>query len=71
MQQHVSPSEFASKLGVSDDTVLRMLRRGDLPGLKVGQQWRIDPSSAMQSLQLSHGGGSAPQRTAASVKRLN
>jgi len=36
-----SPEEAAEWLGVSPQTVYRLLRSGELPGRKIGQQWRI------------------------------
>ena len=38
----LTPQEVASALRVSPSVVLRLLRRGDLPSLRVGRIWRID-----------------------------
>ncbi len=38
----LSVQEVAKKLKVSDETVRRMVRRGELSGRKVGSLWRID-----------------------------
>jgi excisionase family DNA binding protein len=34
--------EVAKRLGCSQETVRRMLRSGQIPGLKVGTGWRMD-----------------------------
>jgi excisionase family DNA binding protein len=44
--------ETAAFLRVDAQTVRRMIKRGDLPGVRVGGQWRIDTG----------GGGSTPVR---------
>lgn len=36
-----NPEEAAEWLGVHSQTVYRLLRSGELPGKKIGQQWRI------------------------------
>ena len=35
-------AEVAAELGLSHETVYRLVRSGQLPGLKVGTQWRFD-----------------------------
>jgi excisionase family DNA binding protein len=40
-EQYLTPDEIADKLRVDQDTVLRWLKRGELPGYKVGRQWRV------------------------------
>ena len=37
--------ETASMLRVSENTIYRMARRGDLEGTKVGRQWRFTDDS--------------------------
>jgi excisionase family DNA binding protein len=37
----VSIQEAARLLGVSDDTIRRMIKSGQLPAFKVRSQWRI------------------------------
>jgi len=37
--------ETASMLQVSENTIYRMARRGDIDGLKVGHQWRFSEDS--------------------------
>jgi excisionase family DNA binding protein len=42
MNGAMSPQEVADRIGVSKDTVLRLLRSGRLPGVKIGwRSWRI------------------------------
>jgi excisionase family DNA binding protein len=36
-----TPAEVAKALKLSENTVRRMFRNKELPGIKVGQQWRI------------------------------
>lgn len=47
LPSYVSLKAAASSLGVSRDTVLRMVRAGDLEAVKVRGQWRV-PASALQ-----------------------
>jgi excisionase family DNA binding protein len=45
----LSPTQVAEKLGVHKDTVLRLLRSGRLPAVKLGHRtWRIT-EEALQS----------------------
>lgn len=37
----LTTSETAALLRVSDDTVRRMLRSGELSGVRVGRLWRV------------------------------
>tara|TARA_Y100000310_G_scaffold330150_1_gene401310 strand:+ start:583 stop:768 length:186 start_codon:yes stop_codon:yes gene_type:complete len=37
--------ETAGMLRVSEETIYRMARRGDIDGTKVGQQWRFSEES--------------------------
>ncbi len=42
MNGAMSPQEVAERLGVSKETVLRLLRSGKLPAVKLGwRTWRI------------------------------
>lgn len=59
IKKHVPASEIASRYGVSDETVRRMLRRGELPGVKFGRDWRCDPEAVQRALSLSN---SSPER---------
>ena len=40
-QETITPEEAAQYLRVNPQTVYRLLRRGKLPGAKIGHQWRI------------------------------
>ena len=44
MPDYLTIPEVAERLRVSDKTVRRLLKRGELRGLKVGAQWRISTS---------------------------
>lgn len=35
-------AETAKKLGLSEATIYRLARAGDLPGARVGRSWRFD-----------------------------
>ena len=53
MEKHVPVADLAKKLSCSRETVRRMLRAGEISGLKVGKDWRVDPAAAI--LALSQG----------------
>ncbi len=59
MQKLISPHAVARQLGLSVETVRRMLRRSELNGRKFGGQWRVDPDD----LSLSHGGTTTHNNT--------
>lgn len=40
-EQMLTPEEAAAYLRVNPQTIYRRLRKGELPGAKIGQQWRI------------------------------
>jgi excisionase family DNA binding protein len=40
----LTPQDVAIFLHLTEETVVKMMRRGDLPGFKVGKQWRIHPT---------------------------
>ncbi|MGQ9779724.1 MAG: helix-turn-helix domain-containing protein [Bacillota bacterium] len=42
-----SPEEAAAYLRVHPQTVYKLLRRGELPGRKVGQLWRISKKALL------------------------
>ena len=44
-------TEAAAQLRVSRRTLLRWLQIGRLPGVKIGRDWRIDPSDIAQIIQ--------------------
>jgi len=37
----MTPEEVADYLRLNRETIYRNLRRGQLPGIKVGSQWRV------------------------------
>lgn len=41
MDQYLTPTDVAQRLQVHVETVLRWARSGELPGAKLGQQWRF------------------------------
>jgi excisionase family DNA binding protein len=41
LPQLATPQEIADYLGVTVETVQRMLRRGDVPGTKLGGRWYV------------------------------
>ena len=45
--QLISPRQFASAAGISEETVYRLLARGELEGLRFGRIWRL-PVSQLQ-----------------------
>ena len=42
MPKFLSPSEVASILNVSDQTIVAMCKKDELPHVKIGKQYRID-----------------------------
>jgi excisionase family DNA binding protein len=48
--QHFTPEELASRWNFCLETMRRMLRRGDVAGLKFGRSWRI-PRSAVEEYE--------------------
>jgi excisionase family DNA binding protein len=50
MEKHVSPRELARKLSLSQETIRRGLRSGEIPGVKVRHSWRIDLEAARLAL---------------------
>ncbi len=40
--RQLTAQEVSSRLRVCDETVYRLLKRGELKGYKVGLQWRVD-----------------------------
>ncbi len=47
----MTPAEAAAFLKVSQKTVLRHARSGDLPGAKVGRSWRFCRSQLLSFLE--------------------
>ncbi len=52
MQDLLSPKQLAEYLQLSQRTVYRLLERGDLPGFKVGGQWRFRKSTVDEWLDV-------------------
>lgn len=46
----------------SEETVLRMLRTGELPGFKVGRRWRVDPDELADWKRKRHTAPADPNR---------
>lgn len=42
MGELITPQEAAKMLKVSDQTIRKMIKRGDLKAYKVGCRWRIE-----------------------------
>lgn len=57
----LTPEQVAAQLQVARTTVLAMLRTGRLVGVKVGPQWRIEPT-AIDQFVVAH--RQAPSRPA-------
>ena len=38
----LTPGEIAKELGISLATACRLVRLGEIPGHKIGRQWRVD-----------------------------
>jgi putative molybdopterin biosynthesis protein len=41
---YLTPEQVASILNIRERKVVDMLRRKELPGVKIGKEWRIDRS---------------------------
>jgi excisionase family DNA binding protein len=50
-ERAVDVTDLALILGVSTDTVRRMVRSGDIPGFKVARRWRFFPSTVKAHLE--------------------
>lgn len=44
LADRLSPKQIAKRLGSCEATVYAMLRRGDIPSIKIGRRWRVDPA---------------------------
>ncbi|HLW47311.1 MAG TPA: helix-turn-helix domain-containing protein [bacterium] len=55
----LTPQEVAAQLRVSPGVVLRLLRRGDLPAVRVGRAWRVDEDEFRRWTRRRHARGSA------------
>ena len=49
IEKHVTPSAAADLLSCSAETVLRMIRRGDLRAVRIGSSLRI-PESGLEEM---------------------
>ena len=47
----LTPSEVAEWLKVSTSTVRRMAERGELPGRRIGNQWRFGSAALLRWLE--------------------
>ena len=53
MPDLLSPKQLAEYLQLSQRTVYRLLERGDVPGVKVGGQWRFRKATVDEWLDLN------------------
>ena len=53
----VSVDDAAELLSVHPTTLRRMLRRGELPAIRVGKLWRIDIDAVTAPTTQNSGGG--------------
>jgi excisionase family DNA binding protein len=51
VEQLYSVEEVAAQLRVSKNTVYRLLRTGELEGLRVGHLWRVRPAAVFEYLR--------------------
>jgi len=51
MEEYITPEEVAQQAHLHVDTVKRMLRSGQMPGYKIGNQWRIKLTELNEWLQ--------------------
>jgi excisionase family DNA binding protein len=59
-----SVGDMAAKLSCSPETVRRMLRTGEIPGIKVGADWRVDPRAVELALSRNGTSGDGPRKQA-------
>jgi excisionase family DNA binding protein len=57
----LNPRQAATLLGLSEMSILRMLRDGTLPGRKVGRQWRISKRQLLAFIE-SEGDSKPPNK---------
>lgn len=50
----MTPEEVAETLAVTPRTVTNLIQSGELPAVRVGKQWRVDPVHFYKFLE--HGG---------------
>ena len=46
--------ETAAALRMHPETIARLLRSGDMPGRKIGKEWRISPKAVEEWLASGH-----------------
>lgn len=51
MGRLLSLQEVEKRLGVGRYTIMGLVRRGELPGMKIGQRWRFDEEDVEQYLR--------------------
>lgn len=64
MQPLLTPSQVAELLSVSSRTVTRLAANGELPGLRIGSQWRFRPESITDWQEARETGNPPRQRQA-------
>lgn len=47
----LTPDEVATALSVARTTVCKMLRTGELHGVKIGSQWRVHPRTVEEIVE--------------------
>ncbi|MHB8732040.1 MAG: helix-turn-helix domain-containing protein [bacterium] len=60
----LTPEEVAAALRVSPSVVRRLLRRGDLPSVRVGRAWRVDEEDLRRWIRRRRHGGAGNGRAA-------
>lgn len=48
---HVDSNWLAKRYGVVPETITKLARTGEIPGLKLGTDWRFDPKAVQQALE--------------------
>jgi excisionase family DNA binding protein len=55
MPQFLSLPELAARLNVSTSTLRRMVKRGELPAVRVGSQLRFNPETVLTVINETRG----------------
>lgn len=63
MGRLLTPAAVADVLAVSSRTVRRMLDAGELPGLRVGKLWRVDPDRLAEWQRAREMSGNCTRRS--------
>jgi excisionase family DNA binding protein len=50
-RRFLTPDEVAAMLRVSPDAIRRLLRRGEIPAVRVGRAWRVDDGELQRWLR--------------------